>query len=320
VPRNPDKSYVERDSPFFRLRSQKKLARLLRVSKAKMREMGRAKDLYRQFRQPKPSGGYREISAPRDDLKAVQRRIAHLLQRITPPDYLFAPVAGRSYVDNAAKHLGASSIRLLDVEDYFPSCTENKVIWFFRGRMECSPDVSAIIKGLVCREGSLPQGSPCSPILAYLCYVDMWEEISRIVHNSGCTLSVYADDLTISGEVVPEAAIWEVKRALRKHGHRHKSSKERSRRLRPAEVTGVIVRPDGLHAPNRQHKRLHELRGQIKQTASAEAKTHLSVQLRGREAQISQILSGNSASRAVANKPCACSPPPTSSPQESPHL
>ena len=176
------------------------------------------------------------------------------------------------------------------------------MIWFFLWRMECSPDISAIIKGFVCRIGSLPQGSPCSPILAYLCYVDMWEEISQIVGNAGCTLSVYADDLTNSWETVPEAAIWEVKKSLRKHGHSHNVSKERSKRLKPAEVTGVIVRPDGLRNPNRQYQKLHELRSQIDELGSSDDEARLLAELRSREAQINQIESGCSGSRAVAAK------------------
>ena len=222
MPKKPEKYHDERDSQFFRLRSRAKLAHLLFISQAKLQKLARKQDLYFQFKIPKSSGGSREISAPRDDLKAVQTRIADLLQRIAPPDYLFAPVAGRSYVDNAAAHLGACSVRLLDIEDFFPSCTANKVIWFFHKRMQCSPDVAAIIRGIVTHKYSLPQGSPCSPILAYLCYVDMWDEVSRIVENASCTLSVYADDLTISGETVPEAAIWETKKVLRRHGHRYK--------------------------------------------------------------------------------------------------
>ena len=225
MPKKPDKYHSERDSQFFRLRSRAKLASLLFISPAKLTALAGEQDLYVQFKKCKPSGGFREISAPRGDLKAVQARIADLLRRIAPPDYLFAPVARRSYVDNAAAHLGAHSIRLLDIEDFFPSCTANKVIWFFHKRMQCSPDVAAIIRGIVTWNGSLPQGSPCSPILAYLCYVDMWEEISRIVDHVGCTLSVYADDLTISGETVPEATIWEIKKVLRRHGHRYNAGR-----------------------------------------------------------------------------------------------
>ena len=292
MPKRPRNYHDERDSPFFRLKSQAKLADLLFVSKAKLRTLAREENLYFDFQKPKASGGVRKISAPRNDLKAIQKRIADLLQRIAPPDYLFAPVAGRSYVDNAAAHLGAHSIRLLDIEDFFPSCTANKVIWFFRKRMQCSVDVAAIIRGIVTRAGSLPQGSPCSPILAYLCYVEMWEEIERIVNHANCVLSVYADDLTVSGSIVPEAAIWEVKLVLRKHGHRYNVDKERSKRLKPAEITGVILRPDGLQVPNRQRKALYELRRQLTEKHSSRDMSKLNAQLHGREAQMDQVMSG----------------------------
>ena len=216
-----------------------------------------------------------------------------MLHRIAPPDFLFAPVAGRSYVDNAAAHLGARSIRLLDIEDFFPSCTSKKVFWFFHKRMECPPDVAAILRGIVTQNSALPQGSPCSPILAYLCYVDMWEEISSIVADAGCTLSVYADDLTISGTNVAEAVIWKIKKQLYRHGHRYKVSKERSKHLRPAEITGVILRRDGLYAPNRIHKGLRDVRAKLRRTRSTERKQELKLSVRGRVAQMNQISSRN---------------------------
>ena len=295
MPTRSDKYHNEHDSPFFRLRSRAKLASLVFHSRTKLESLARERGIYYQFERPKSSGGVRVINAPRDDLKEVQARIANLLQRIAPPNYLFAPVSGRSYVDNAAVHLGANAVRLLDIADFFPSCTANKVIWLFRQRLQGSPDVAAIIKGIVTHEGVLPQGSPCSPILAYLCYVDMWEEISRIVEDAGCTLSVYADDLTISGQFVPEAAVWEIKKALRKHGHRYQVTKERSKCGRfAAEITGTILRPDGLYVPNRLHKKLHDTRRKLVRAKSAEYRASLKVQVRGREAQMRQIMSGNS--------------------------
>ena len=292
MPKKRDRYYSERESPFFRLKSRAKLADLLFISPAKLRTLARAEALYVHFRKPKRSGGSREICAPREDLKAVQSRIADLLQRITPPDYLFAPVAGRSYVDNAARHLGARSMRSLDIVDFFPSCNRQKVCWFFRERMECSPDVTAVIIAIVTHEGSLPQGSPCSPILAYLCYADMWEEIARIVDDDGCVHSVYADDVTISGETVPERGVWEIKKALRKHDHRHNAGKERSKRDQPAEVTGVIVGPGGLHVPNRLHKRLREIRCELRRTRSAKHRADLTAQVHGRKAQMNQVKDG----------------------------
>lgn len=293
MPKRPDRHYDETSSPIFRLRSRRKLARLLYKSRSGLEALAREEDPYTHFLKEKPAGGTRPISAPRRDLKEVQSRSALLLQRIAPPDYLFAPVAGRSYVDNAARHLGAESLRLLDITDFFPNCTGKKVYWFFQTRMQCSPDVAGVLTGLVTHEGSLPQGSPCSPILAYFSYIDMWENINEIVNEAGCTLSVYADDLTISGRMVPEAAIWKIKQELQKHGHRYNAAKERSRHRKPAEITGVILRPDGLRPPNRSRKKLHEVRQEWKETSAEAERAALEVRIRGRKAQLNQVMTGN---------------------------
>ena len=293
MPKRPERYYEERSSPFFRLPSRRKLAKLLYKGQPGLEELARAQDPYTHFSKRKSNGGIRHISAPRDDLKRVQARIAKLLQRIVPPDYLFAPVAGRSYVDNAARHLGAMSVHLLDVLDFFPSCTGKRVYWFFHTRMQCPADVAGVIRGIVTHEGSLPQGSPCSPILAYLSYVDMWENIGQIAVDADCTLSVYADDLTISGRMVPEAAIWKIKRELRKHGHQYNAAKERSRHRKPAEITGVILRPDGLHPPNRSRRKLNEVRQELKDTRTEAERATLEMRIRGRETQMKQVIAGN---------------------------
>ena len=285
--------YTLRDSPFFRLRSKDKLARILQVSPAKLKKLAQLENGYIQFQKTKKKGGSRDISAPIPPLKSVQSRIADLLGRLATPDYLFAPVAGRSYVDNAARHIGARTMRLLDIENFFPSCTIKKVIWFFRSRMECSPDVAVILARIDTHNDVLPQGSPCSPILAYFAYADMWEEINVLASNAGCKLSVYADDLTISGESVPEAMIWDIKKALYQHGHRYAVHKERARRDRAAEITGVILSRDGVTAPNRQRQKIHTVRENLKVTKSPKQAKHYEMQLRGRCAQIRQIHAGN---------------------------
>ena len=283
------KRYGKHDSPFYKLKTKAKLAKLLRVSVKKLKYLADSEDLYFNFQKEKSNGEFRSISAPRDDLKTVQKRIADLLQRIAPPSYLFAPVAGRSYVDNAAHHLEANSVRLLDIEEFFPNCTAKKVIWFFLKQMECSSDVAAILRGIVTRKDSLPQGSPCSPILAYLCYMDMWGEIERLVSESDCRLSVYADNLTISGNIVPEKLIWKIKKTLRKHGHQHKPSKEQSRFKKPVEITGVILNGGRLLAPNRQHQKLYETRKKFRAHRSITEHKQLKAEITGRRAQFKQI-------------------------------
>lgn len=159
--------------------------------------------------------------------------------------------------------------------------------------MECSSDVAVILARIATSNGVLPQGSPCSPILAYFAYIDMWEGIYRTATEADCTLSVYADDLTVSGETVPEAMIWELKKILHRHGHRYAAHKERARHGRPAEITGVILTRDGVTTPNRQRQKLHAVRSDLLKTKSADEVKRYEAQLRGRLAQIKQIQMGN---------------------------
>lgn len=289
----PKSKYALRDSAFFRLRTKAKLADVLQISQEKMKRLSKLEGGYITFQKPKKDGSMRDISAPIPPLKTVQSRIADLLRRVAPPDYLFAPVEGRSYVDNAACHIGSRSFRLLDIEDFFPSCTFNKVLWFFRTRMECSPDVAYIIAKIATEKDVLPQGSPCSPILAFFAYIDMWTEIEERVEADGCKLSVYADDLTISGHTVLESAVWDIKLILHRHGHRYAKHKERSRRDRATEVTGVILNQDGVSPPNRQRQRILELRDELGKATSSPRKEKMEAQLRGRLAQLGQIQAGN---------------------------
>jgi len=287
------RKYELRDSPFFRLRTKAKLAKLLWVSPAKLKRMLHLEGKYVKFKKPKKNGKMRDISDPIPPLKNIQSRIKVLLSRVVSPDYLFSPVEGRSYVDNAAQHIGARSVRLLDIEDFFPSCTINKVIWFFHTKMECSPDVSVILARIATENGVLPQGSPCSPILAYFAYIDMWEEIEAEVYSAHCKLSVYADDLTISGNTVPESMIWSVKKILHRHGHRHSVHKERARRDRPVEITGVILTRYGLTVPNRQRQKISVTRAKIHGAKSPLHVKRLEAELEGRFSQLEQIKAGN---------------------------
>ena len=295
--------YTLRDSPFFRLHTRKKLAALLHVSEAALSDISARNDLYarrwkhkkgkdiwlREQPAPEISTHYRPIDIPDCRLKAIQSRIANLLSRITPPDWLFSPVKGRSYVDNAARHKSARAFWLLDIADYFPSCTANSVAHFFKRKLECSPDVTAILVRLTTWEQCLPQGSPCSPILAYFSNLDMWGEIEQSVTRAGLRHSVYADDITISGQIVRKEVIWQIKGAVHKHGLTIKAEKELSLIDGPADITGVIVDGNRTKLPNRQLKRLFELRGARHRAKSNALKRMLDNQIAGRIAQKRQV-------------------------------
>lgn len=91
--------YTLRDTPFFRLRSRKKLAEILLVSDAALQRVLNEENLYeRRWKhkkekdswlnfEPKPefSHFYRPIDIPDKGLKSIQSRIAKLFAKVTPP-------------------------------------------------------------------------------------------------------------------------------------------------------------------------------------------------------------------------------------------
>ena len=210
-----------------------------------------------------------------------------LLSRIEPPDFLFCPVKRRSYVSNAARHIGAKNVRTLDVKTYFPSTPQHRVFWFFREVLECEQDVAAILAKLLTVNGHLATGSTVSPILSFFAFYDMWHNISDIVKGYGCVLSVYMDDVTISGEMVRDLLIWEVQKQIHSRGLKY--HKERNFRGGIAEVTGVLLRDGKLLIPNRQHLKAHMLRTKLRDSDDVERSLVLTQSLNGLKSQRKQI-------------------------------
>jgi hypothetical protein len=133
------KSYPLERSPLYRMPTRRKLAELLQIDMVQLRHLSGPQHLYSHFHVKKKDKSLRLVDNPRDELKRVQRRIAKFLGRITPPDILFCPVKGRSYIDNAARHRGHRVIHSLDVQKYFPSTKSRRVHWFFH-RVVLVPD------------------------------------------------------------------------------------------------------------------------------------------------------------------------------------
>ena len=94
-------NYALNQSPLYKLRNQQRLAALIRIDLKKLYLLLDAPCNYRVFPQ-----GKRTCHDPKPILKAIHKRLQILLNRIAPPDYLHSATKGRSYVTNAAAHLG----------------------------------------------------------------------------------------------------------------------------------------------------------------------------------------------------------------------
>lgn len=282
--------YKLTESPFYRMRSKQKLADILGISVKEIHSLTEGEKRYTEFQKPKNNGKWRDISNPIAPLKKIQSRINKLFQRVYVPDYVFGSVPGRSYAKNAALHANKQSLYKLDIESFFPNCTLKKAYWFFSKKMECSSDVAIILAKLITHKGSLPQGSPCSSILSYFIYIDMWDDIALLVQNSECQHTTYIDDITISGDTVPRNLIWQIKKILRKYGHKCARHKEKSCYRKKIEITGVIVGENGVFAPSRQYKKLHDAKLMLSNNSKQSDTDKINKIIVGLQSQIKQIL------------------------------
>jgi RNA-directed DNA polymerase len=168
----------------------------------------------------KRSGGNRLIEAPKSKLKRVQRQIlGEILNHVPTHPAAHGFVAGRSIRTNAAPHVGHLVLVKLDLENFYPSVSLNRVtaifrsLWYSReaaiwlGRLTTSALPASFV-----RQGHphadfkpylgrrLPQGAPTSPALANLSAFPLDLRLSGMARSFGAQYTRYADDLTFSGD------------------------------------------------------------------------------------------------------------------------
>lgn len=234
------------------------------------RNPSRVTKAYVQFKIPKKSGGFREISAPTKSLKSMLTCLNVLFQALYEP----SPVAkgflpGRSVVDNAQPHVGMLYVFNTDLKDFFPSITQARV-WKVL-QMEqygFGQEAASIIAGLCCMrvvddERSteaerfykyvLPQGAPTSPILTNMICQKLDRRLQGIAKRFNLHCTRYADDITFSGmyNVFQKDGEFrqELKRVIEDQNLKINIEKTRlQKKCVRQEVTGLVV-SDKVNVP-----------------------------------------------------------------------
>lgn len=168
----------------------------------------------------------------------------------------------RSIVTNARRHRHRRYVFNIDLQDFFPSINFGRVRGYFIKNRDFAlhERVATVIAQIACHDNSLPQGSPCSPVISNLVGHVLDMRLIELASSAGCTYSRYADDLTFSTnrrEFPGEIAVavdttrdgphrWvpgeQLRRQIERTGFRINDSKTRMmyRRSRQA-VTGLVV-------------------------------------------------------------------------------
>lgn len=155
--------------------------------------------MYHRFSITNAKGKVRKIDAPDDRLKHLQRCISALLDKVynvRNPVHGF--VAGKSVKTNANSHVKKRFIVNLDIKNFFPSITENRVKGVLSAQ-GIDARVSEIIARICTLDGKLPQGAPSSPVLSNMICFRLDKQLQAFAKTNRSIYTRYADDITFSG-------------------------------------------------------------------------------------------------------------------------
>jgi hypothetical protein len=171
---------------------------------------------------PKPSGGMRLIEAPKQHMRAIQRRILReILDQIPVHAAVHGFVKGRSIRTFTAPHTGQAVVLRIDLKDFFPTFTRSRVDALLRmcgypeavahrlGSLCTTIAPRTLFEDLTFSDGKaacelyarphLPQGAPTSPALANVSAYRIDCRLAGLTRAAGAAYTRYADDLAFSG-------------------------------------------------------------------------------------------------------------------------
>ncbi len=223
---------------------------------------------YRQFKIKKKSGGFRQITAPRNQsfMMLLQTVNKILKAMYSPSDYAMGFTEERSVVTNASIHKGQNYVFNIDLKDFFPSVEQRRVLKRFGAKpFNFNPEIALLLSGLcsmrVKREQAdetqthdldkefvyvLPQGAPTSPIITNMICDTLDRRLAGLARRFGLRYSRYADDITFSSMHYVYAEKGEFRKELARiigsQGFTINDTKTRlQKRGSRQEVTGIIV-------------------------------------------------------------------------------
>lgn len=167
---------------------------------------------YKTYPISKKSGGVRIISEPPDQLKLIQSRLAEILKLVSrgenpvfTQELIFKRISHgsikrTSIITNSRRHSRSNAILNFDLKDFFPSIHAGRISGYLSTdkRLGFSDFASRQIAYIATFDGSLPQGSPLSPILADLIAGNLDAKLQKICKKERLRYSRYVDDITIS--------------------------------------------------------------------------------------------------------------------------
>ncbi|PNK60163.1 reverse transcriptase family protein [Psychrobacter sp. FDAARGOS_221] len=253
-----NKTYPLNQCLLYKVPSLKKLCVILKITKEELLTLmadSESNGLYNCYENKEG----RLIQEPRDLMYVVHNRIANLLSRVKTPDYIHYSKKGHSHISNAEVHLDSNQLMTFDIKSYYPSISSELIRKFFRHKLKCEQDIAYLLSKLCTIDGSLPTGSQISVYLCNLVNLDMFNEMKLQCDRFNHKFTVYADDITISGESVNESHYNVMRKILERYGYEIKESKTKRYTSNQTPIVTGIALTKNLDAKNDFYKQLRQL-------------------------------------------------------------
>lgn len=162
---------------------------------------------YKVYKIPKRSGGERLIEHPSRELKALQRWIVQAVFSLLPVHH--AATAYRKGVgirENAERHRQTKYTNRYDFASFFPSFSQVLIVRYLSEQLklrgiELSDRDLEFVGNIVCRNGRLTIGAPCSPTITNVMMYEFDRRVFDECVSRELVYTRYADDIFISSSV-----------------------------------------------------------------------------------------------------------------------
>lgn len=254
--KNAPERYDIEKSPLWRISSIHNLAKLLNLTPERLMELSQ-KSTYRRFVEESEGKKPRNIQEPVGATLNLHSRLLMLLDRIKRPSFLHSATRKRSFFSNASAHVNDGPVVKTDIRRFYEATSYHHVKQFFHDDLGWAHDIAKIVAKICTVDDHLPTGSCLSPLLSYFVHRLTFEKIRIICDRDNVRMTLYVDDVTLSGALATKKLLYEVKALLGTRGlYSHKEEFYAPNSV--AVITGVAVSANGTHLRNGQHKDIYD--------------------------------------------------------------
>lgn len=219
---------------------------------------------YRNITIPKKNKGVRVIYIPSYSLKLVQRWVLeNILYKLRTSDscYGFSKGVTSPLAKNASLHKYNLYILKMDLKNFFPSITSQRVFSLFRS-IGYNVEISSLLTKICTCNDLLPQGAVTSPCIANLTCRHLDYRIKKFCSKRDVVYSRYADDLIFSCNNIE--TLRRLKSTITRiiTDEKFIENSEKTKYLTPAirkTVTGVTIANEEIKAPKAMKRKVRHL-------------------------------------------------------------